>query len=77
MKYTKRYKLPIKNLLNVKKTVHNKETGETAVTVSHTLTLLQPADNWQMSGLVGSLHTLLLLIYLLFLPIFILLFAQL
>ena len=27
----KRYKFHIKNLLNVKKNVHNKETGETAV----------------------------------------------
>ena len=38
--------------------------GETALTVSHTLTRRQQADNWR--GEVGSLHTLYLPIYLLF-----------
>ena len=81
IKNTKRHKLHIENLLNVKKTVRNtcatafrKETCETALTALHTPTLRQPADNWQMNCEVGnsfSLHILCLSIYLLFLPIYI------
>ena len=74
-----KYKLHIESLLNVKKTMRNKETGETALTASHTLTLRQLADNWQMSGEVGnifSLHTLYLPTYLFFRRIFIHLYAQ-
>ena len=50
MKNIKRYKLYIEKLFNINKTVLNKETGETALTASHTLTQHQPADNWQISG---------------------------
>ena len=65
IKNIKRYKHHIENLLNVKKTVHNKKTGETALTTSHTLPLRQPADNWELSGEVGnnSPHTVFNYIY--------------
>ena len=63
-KNTKRYRLHIKRLLNVKKVRQMRQhsqrlpSGETVLTESQTLTRRQPADNWQMSGQVGSLHTL-------------------
>ena len=50
--------------------------GAIAVPALQTVTRRQPADYLQMSGAVGSLHTPYLRIYLLFLPIFIHLYAQ-
>ena len=50
--------------------------GETTHRASQTFTRCHPADNWQMSGEIGSLRTPYLRIYLLFLPIFIHLHAH-
>ena len=55
------------------------EKCETSPTTSHTHTLCQPADNWQMSGEIGNpftLHTLFAYIFVLSAYIYLLIFTN-